>query len=46
MTQVGIELAGGQVHADPDWTIAFDAAVQDLARQIGPERTRIRRAYG
>jgi nucleoside 2-deoxyribosyltransferase len=46
MTQVGIELAGGRVYADPDWTIAFDAAVRDLARQIGPERSRIRSAYG
>ena len=46
MTQVGIELAGGQVYANPDWTIAFDAAVQDIAHRIRPKRDRVRHAYG
>jgi nucleoside 2-deoxyribosyltransferase len=31
MTQMGIELSGGQVCADPDWTVAFERAVAGLA---------------
>ncbi len=31
MTEIGIELAGGSVFANPDWTAAFDAAVALLA---------------
>ncbi len=36
MTQVGIELSGGAVHADPAWTAAFDRAIADLARRLPP----------
>jgi nucleoside 2-deoxyribosyltransferase len=31
MTEIGIELAGGAVFADAEWTVAFDAAVALLA---------------
>ena len=31
MTTVGIERSGGRVHADPDWTVAFDRAVATLS---------------
>jgi nucleoside 2-deoxyribosyltransferase len=31
MTEIGIELAGGAVFADADWTVAFEAAVALLA---------------
>jgi nucleoside 2-deoxyribosyltransferase len=34
MTQVGIELSGGAVHAAADWTTAFEQAVVDLARRL------------
>lgn len=34
MTQVGIELSGGAVHADPDWTVAFTRAAAGLAARI------------
>ena len=40
MTQVGIELGGGQVFANRDWTVAFDAAVRNIARRIGTEPCR------
>jgi nucleoside 2-deoxyribosyltransferase len=31
MTEIGIELAGGAVFADTDWTAAFAAAIASLA---------------
>jgi nucleoside 2-deoxyribosyltransferase len=31
MTQIGIELSGGLIVADPDWTVAFERAVAHLA---------------
>ena len=34
MTEIGIELSGGQVFADQDWSRAFAAAVRDLARRL------------
>jgi nucleoside 2-deoxyribosyltransferase len=34
MTEIGIELAGGAVFADADWTVAFEAAVALLAGQV------------
>jgi nucleoside 2-deoxyribosyltransferase len=34
MTEIGIELAGGAVFADPDWTAAFDAAIASLAERF------------
>jgi len=34
MTEIGIELAGGAVFADTDWTVAFDAAVALLATRL------------
>ncbi len=34
MTQMGIELSGGQVCADPVWTVAFERAVAGLAARI------------
>jgi nucleoside 2-deoxyribosyltransferase len=34
MTEIGIELAGGAVFADADWTVAFEAAVALLAGQL------------
>jgi nucleoside 2-deoxyribosyltransferase len=46
MTQVGIELGGGQVFANLDWRVAFDAAVGNIARRIGVERNRLRNAQG
>lgn len=46
MTQVGIELGGGRIHADPDWKIAFNAAVADLAQRLPSGRSRTRRAFG
>jgi hypothetical protein len=36
MTEIGIELAGGAVFADAEWTVAFDAAVALLARKFIP----------
>jgi len=46
MTQIGVELSGGQVYADGDWTVAFGRAVEDIALRISPERGRLRHAYG
>jgi hypothetical protein len=34
MTEIGIELAGGAVFADTDWTAAFAAAIASLAGQF------------
>jgi nucleoside 2-deoxyribosyltransferase len=34
MTEIGIELAGGAVFADTDWTAAFEAAVAHLAAKF------------
>jgi nucleoside 2-deoxyribosyltransferase len=34
MTQVGIELSGGQICADPVWTVAFERAIADLAARL------------
>jgi nucleoside 2-deoxyribosyltransferase len=34
MTEIGIELNGGQVFADLDWTRAFESAVRDLAARL------------
>jgi nucleoside 2-deoxyribosyltransferase len=36
MTEIGIELAGGTVFADAEWTAAFDAAVALLATKFIP----------
>jgi nucleoside 2-deoxyribosyltransferase len=36
MTEIGIEMAGGAVFADLDWTVAFDAAVALLAGKFAP----------
>ncbi len=36
MTEIGIELAGGQVLADPDWEVAFEGAVTLLAAKLLP----------
>jgi nucleoside 2-deoxyribosyltransferase len=38
MVHVGIELAGGQVCADPDWQVAFTAAVSVLASRLRRDR--------
>jgi nucleoside 2-deoxyribosyltransferase len=35
MVHVGIELGGGVVAADPDWTVAFTAAVRSVAGRLG-----------
>jgi nucleoside 2-deoxyribosyltransferase len=34
MTEIGIELTGGAVFADADWTAAFDAAIASLAERF------------
>lgn len=34
MTEIGIELGGGRVFADPDWTTAFARAVAQLAVRL------------
>ena len=34
MTEIGIEIAGGAVFADLQWTVAFEAAVVLLARKL------------
>jgi nucleoside 2-deoxyribosyltransferase len=34
MTEIGIELSGGRVFADRDWSRAFAAAVRDLAGRL------------
>ena len=34
MTQVGIELSGGQVSADPVWTVAFERAAAAMAARF------------
>jgi nucleoside 2-deoxyribosyltransferase len=39
MTEIGIELNGGAVFADSDWTVAFDAAVALLARTFAARPT-------
>ncbi len=36
MTQVGIELSGGAVHADPIWTAAFERAIIDVSSRLLP----------
>ncbi len=38
MVHVGIELAGGTVSADPDWEVAFRAALASLAQQLRLDR--------
>ena len=38
MVQVGIELSGGAVHADPAWTAAFERAIIDLSGRLRPPR--------
>jgi nucleoside 2-deoxyribosyltransferase len=38
MTEIGIELAGGAVFADTDWTVAFAAAVALLAEKLAVPR--------
>ena len=35
MVHVGIELAGGDVVADPDWEVAFHGAITSIARRFG-----------
>jgi nucleoside 2-deoxyribosyltransferase len=37
MTEIGIELSGGQVFADSDWSRAFAAAVHHLAERLRPD---------
>ena len=34
MTEIGIELGGGRVFADPDWSSAFAAAVEHVAGKL------------
>jgi nucleoside 2-deoxyribosyltransferase len=34
MIQIGIELSGGDVFADPDWEVAFDRAIASLSELL------------
>ncbi|MBV9756287.1 MAG: nucleoside 2-deoxyribosyltransferase [Alphaproteobacteria bacterium] len=34
MTEIGIELGGGRVFADPDWRVAFGCAAANLAERL------------
>jgi len=35
MAEMGIERSGGVVAADPDWAVAFEQAIAQLARRLG-----------